>query len=80
MLCGRDTVQIRPSRSMKLNLQDTAERLRRLDEGPVEVNPFLISFKTGCIDWLFFRMDVFWFMVQKILQKLVHSYIDTLAK
>ncbi|MGD0031821.1 ThiF family adenylyltransferase [Paenibacillus illinoisensis] len=47
VLCGRDTVQIRPSRSMKLNLQDTAERLRRLDEGPVEVNPFLISFTTG---------------------------------
>lgn len=47
VLCGRDTVQIRPSRSMKLNLQDTAERLRRLDEGAVEVNPFLISFTTG---------------------------------
>ena len=47
VLCGRDTVQIRPSRAMKLNLQDTAERLGRLDEGSVEVNPFLISFTTG---------------------------------
>ncbi|MEC0127117.1 MoeB/ThiF family adenylyltransferase [Paenibacillus pabuli] len=47
VLCGRDTVQIRPSRHMKLDLQQTAVRLGKLDEGKVEANPFLVSFTTG---------------------------------
>ncbi|MGF9696997.1 ThiF family adenylyltransferase [Paenibacillus sp. MABNR03] len=55
VLCGRDTVQIRPSRPMKLDLHDTSERLRRLDEGPVEVNPFLVSFTTGAHRMVIFQ-------------------------
>ncbi|CAH1190872.1 MULTISPECIES: ThiF family adenylyltransferase [Paenibacillus] len=47
VLCGRDTVQIRPSRPLKLDLQQTAERLGKLGEGVVEHNPFLVSFSLG---------------------------------
>ncbi|OMF15333.1 thiamine biosynthesis protein ThiF [Paenibacillus amylolyticus] len=47
VLCGRDTVQIRPARRMNLDLQHTANRLDRLQEGKVESNPFLVSFTTG---------------------------------
>ncbi|MNW68837.1 thiamine/molybdopterin biosynthesis ThiF/MoeB-like protein [compost metagenome] len=32
---------------MNLNLQQTADRLSRLEEGKVESNPFLVSFTTG---------------------------------
>ncbi|MEK5057580.1 thiamine biosynthesis protein ThiF [Paenibacillus sp. FSL H7-0326] len=45
VLCGRDTVQIRPARRRELNLQETADRLRGLDQGKVDVNPFLVSFQ-----------------------------------
>ncbi|MFC9709665.1 MoeB/ThiF family adenylyltransferase [Paenibacillus sp. NPDC056933] len=54
VLCGRDTVQIRPSRQMKLDLQQTAVRLGKLEEGKVEANPFLVSFTTGT-----YRMVIF---------------------
>jgi hypothetical protein len=54
VLCGRDTVQIRPSRRMKLDLKHTADRLGKLDEGKVEANPFLVSFTTGA-----YRMVIF---------------------
>ncbi|MED5018107.1 MoeB/ThiF family adenylyltransferase [Paenibacillus chibensis] len=47
VLCGRDTVQIRPGRKQSISLQDTADRLARLGEGKVESNPFLVSFTTG---------------------------------
>jgi len=47
VLCGRDTVQIRPARRMQLDLPQTADRLERLGEGKVEMNPFLVSFTTG---------------------------------
>ncbi|MGO4530293.1 ThiF family adenylyltransferase [Paenibacillus sp. 2TAF8] len=47
VLCGRDTVQIRPARRMQLDLSQTADRLERLGEGKVESNPFLVSFTTG---------------------------------
>ncbi|ANF98849.1 MoeB/ThiF family adenylyltransferase [Paenibacillus bovis] len=43
VLCGRDTVQIRPAHRQKLNLQQTAERLQKLDHYEVSVNPFLLS-------------------------------------
>lgn len=45
VLCGRDTVQIRPSSTRKPNLKRTAEDLSPL--GEVEQNPFLLSFSTG---------------------------------
>jgi TATA-box binding protein (TBP) (component of TFIID and TFIIIB) len=32
---------------MNLDLQHTADRLGKLDEGQVEANPFLVSFTTG---------------------------------
>ncbi|MHA6529011.1 ThiF family adenylyltransferase [Paenibacillus sp. BAC0078] len=44
VLCGRDTVQIRPANRRKLNLQETASRLSRLAVGKVESNPYLVSF------------------------------------
>ena len=44
VLCGRDTVQIRPAHRQKLNLLETAARLSRLGSGRVESNPYLVSF------------------------------------
>lgn len=44
VLCGRDTVQIRPPQRIELDLNSTAKRLRSLNEGKVELNPFLLSF------------------------------------
>jgi molybdopterin-synthase adenylyltransferase len=44
VLCGRDTVQIRPAQRRSLNLQETAARLSRLNSGKVESNPYLVSF------------------------------------
>ncbi|WP_082208358.1 MoeB/ThiF family adenylyltransferase [Paenibacillus dauci] len=43
VLCGRDTVQIRPAQRQKLDLQQTAQRLQKLDQHEVSVNPFLLS-------------------------------------
>ncbi|CAH1058936.1 ThiF family adenylyltransferase [Paenibacillus pseudetheri] len=47
VLCGRDTVQIRPARPQKLNLQEIANRLSRLGSGSVESNAYLVSFIEG---------------------------------
>ncbi|MDR0270858.1 thiazole biosynthesis adenylyltransferase ThiF [Paenibacillus sp.] len=47
VLCGRDTVQIRPGKKQSLDLKETAERLEKLAEGQVESNPFLVSFSVG---------------------------------
>ncbi|UQZ37148.1 thiamine biosynthesis protein ThiF [Paenibacillus sp. PK3_47] len=44
VLCGRDTVQIRPAGRQQLNLEETAARLSRLGAGKVERNPYLVSF------------------------------------
>ncbi|RCX23539.1 molybdopterin/thiamine biosynthesis adenylyltransferase [Fontibacillus phaseoli] len=44
VLCGRNTVQIRPAVKRKLQLPEIAEKLERLSEGKVECNPFLLSF------------------------------------
>ncbi|MNO75551.1 Molybdopterin-synthase adenylyltransferase [compost metagenome] len=54
VLCGRDTVQIRPARPQKLNLQETANRLSRLGYGHVDSNPYLVSFIEGA-----YRMVIF---------------------
>jgi molybdopterin/thiamine biosynthesis adenylyltransferase len=54
VLCGRDTVQIRPARPQKLNLQETANRLSRLGYGNVDSNPYLVSFIDGT-----YRMVIF---------------------
>ena len=47
VLCGRDTVQIRPAHSQKLDLEIIADRLLRLGSGKVDRNPYLVSFKEG---------------------------------
>ncbi|MFD1175684.1 ThiF family adenylyltransferase [Paenibacillus puldeungensis] len=47
VLCGRDTVQIRPANKRKLNLDEIAAALRRLPEGRVDLNAFLLSFTIG---------------------------------
>lgn len=47
VLCGRDTVQIRPASPQKLNLQETANRLSRLGSGSVDSNAYLVSFEEG---------------------------------
>ncbi|ALP39331.1 thiamine biosynthesis protein ThiF (plasmid) [Paenibacillus sp. IHB B 3084] len=47
VLCGRDTVQIRPAKPIQVNLKETADRLASLGEGRVEQNPFLVSFSQG---------------------------------
>jgi molybdopterin/thiamine biosynthesis adenylyltransferase len=47
VLCGRDTVQIRPARRAKLDLEATAARLAATGDGLVESNPFLVSFAAG---------------------------------
>ncbi|WNS44994.1 ThiF family adenylyltransferase [Paenibacillus sp. MMS20-IR301] len=44
VLCGRDTVQIRPARRGSLDLQETAARLSSLGSGKVESNPYLVSY------------------------------------
>lgn len=47
VLCGRDTVQIRPSQHQSINLELLAYRLSKLHEGSVESNPFLVSYRIG---------------------------------
>ncbi|TYA13601.1 thiazole biosynthesis adenylyltransferase ThiF [Paenibacillus faecis] len=44
VLCGRDTVQIRPAAKGKLSLPEVAAKLKKLPDGKVETNPFLLSF------------------------------------
>ncbi|MFS0824392.1 thiazole biosynthesis adenylyltransferase ThiF [Bacillus sp. 1P02SD] len=46
VLCGRDSVQIRPSKRMERDLDSLAERLTA-QGGKVETNPFLLSFTQG---------------------------------
>jgi sulfur carrier protein ThiS adenylyltransferase len=45
VLCGRDTVQIRPPAPMKRNLELVAETLSH--QGKVEQNPYMVSFHIG---------------------------------
>jgi len=47
VLCGRDTVQIRPAHRQKLDLEATARRLTRLGIGKVDMYPYLVSFSDG---------------------------------
>lgn len=54
VLCGRDTVQIRPPASVRRDLKELARRLSR-QGGEVKENPYLVSFAAGeC------RLTVFW--------------------
>lgn len=53
VLCGRDTVQVRPSQEGEINLHDLANQLRQLGYN-VNGNPFLIS-----IEWAENRVVIF---------------------
>lgn len=46
VLCGRQSVQIRPPKKQQRNLSELADRLKKAG-GTVEVNPFLLSFTIG---------------------------------
>ena len=45
VLCGRETVQIRPPAKMQRNLEELVEKLKA--HGKVEQNPYLVSFMVG---------------------------------
>jgi sulfur carrier protein ThiS adenylyltransferase len=47
ILCGRDTVQIRPPAPVKRDLEQLAQSLSRQESGKVEANPYLVSFSIG---------------------------------
>lgn len=46
VLCGRDTVQIRPPKKVQINLNELASHLKSL-EYEVKGNPYLVSVETG---------------------------------
>ncbi|MGR9047762.1 thiazole biosynthesis adenylyltransferase ThiF [Halobacillus faecis] len=52
VLCGRDTVQIRPA---KKEQRDLKELKKRLPDGDVQENPFLLSYKNSLHRMVFFR-------------------------
>ncbi|AWB44850.1 thiamine biosynthesis protein ThiF [Paenibacillus sp. CAA11] len=47
VLCGRDTVQIRPPFRREIDLSQAAQKLEALCEGKVERNPFLLAYSIG---------------------------------
>lgn len=47
VLCGRDTVQIRPARPLQLNLHEVADRLNRLQQGKATVTPYMILYQVN---------------------------------
>ncbi|MFP4976245.1 ThiF family adenylyltransferase [Paenibacillus sp. CN-4] len=69
VLCGRDTVQIRPPKRERINLEAAAQRLKQLGDGTVEVNPFLLSLNTGTLRLVVFADG----------RALVHGTNDTAA-
>lgn len=54
VLCGRETVQIRPPRKLQRDLGQLAEQLRALG-GEVESNPYLLMYTSGKIRMVFFQ-------------------------
>lgn len=46
VLCGRDSVQVRPPTAQQRNLKQLAEQLKKTG-GEIEVNNFLLSFRIG---------------------------------
>nr|WP_238323113.1 MoeB/ThiF family adenylyltransferase [Gorillibacterium massiliense] len=54
VLCGRNTVQLRPAKRMERNLDELARHLSALD-GNVECNPFLVSFSEKDHRMVFFK-------------------------
>jgi hypothetical protein len=54
VLCGRDTVQIRPPKPMDRNLESLANTLSK-QEGKISQNPYLLSFSIGDQRLVFFK-------------------------
>lgn len=54
VLCGRDTVHIRPPRELNCDLKELAGRLRA-GGGKVEANPYLLVYTDGAIRMVLFR-------------------------
>ncbi len=52
-LCGRNAVQVRPSKTRALDLEEVAKRLRKL--GSVRVNPFLLRVKLEECELVLFK-------------------------
>ena len=52
-LCGRNAVQVRPSKTRALKLEEVAKRLRKL--GSVRVNPFLLRAKLDGRELVLFK-------------------------
>ena len=46
VLCGRQSVQIRPPKKQERNLEQLAKQLEKTG-GKIETNPFLLSFTIG---------------------------------
>ncbi|GAB6930177.1 thiazole biosynthesis adenylyltransferase ThiF [Paenibacillus sp. JCM 10914] len=45
VLCGRDTVQIRPASTKQLELRLLAERLNQLDDGTATLTPYMVIYQ-----------------------------------
>ncbi|UCZ52344.1 thiazole biosynthesis adenylyltransferase ThiF [Bacillus shivajii] len=54
VLCGRNTVQIRPPKRMERDLEELADILSQ-QEGTVEQNPYLLSYRYGDHRIVFFK-------------------------
>lgn len=54
VLCGRDTIQIRPPYKMERDLEQLAAMLS-VQDGIIETNPFLVSYQLGEQRMVFFR-------------------------
>lgn len=55
VLCGRDTVQIRPARPLQLQLDEMAERLNKLHQGKATVTPYMIIYQVNPHRLVIFR-------------------------
>lgn len=47
VLCGRDTVQIRPARPKRIALQQLAEQLNSLREGKATATPYMVMYRVN---------------------------------
>lgn len=54
VLCGRDLVQIRPARTINLDLSMLADRLKGLPEGKISQNPYMVIFEMSRYRLVFF--------------------------
>lgn len=55
VLCGRDTVQIRPARQMDIQLGEMADRLNKLRMGKATVTPYMIIYQVDPFRLVIFR-------------------------